>query len=111
MKEGWVEPGHHRGQHGERKEEEERNPWKGGRDRQRTEGRKGRKEQCSEGVVAAPAGHRVPCSKSSPGTRNKDSKQKTAKSWHLQGWGPTSFTCAFYVLLISSPGQPCEAGT
>lgn len=84
MKEGWVEPGHHRRQHGERKEEEEeRNPWKGGR-----EGRsKHTTTQCSEGVVAAPAGHRVPCSKSSPGTRNKDSKQKTAKSWHLQGWG------------------------
>lgn len=61
--------------------------------------------RCSEGVVAAPAGHRVPCSKSPPGTRNKDSKLLLAAAAQGGVGSNAYFACASYV-----PSGRCLSG-
>lgn len=54
------------------------NPW-----REEGKGKSRHKAKCL-GVVAAPAGHGVSCSKSPPGIRNKDSK--LLKYGSRRGW-------------------------
>lgn len=102
--------GHHRLQHGEREEERRQSPrGRGGGETDRGQEGRQRKSKpttrCSEGVVAAPAGHRVPCSKSPPGTRNKDSKLLLAAAAQGGVGSNAYFACASYV-----PSGRCLSG-